>query len=86
MAWGDLLGLGVQADHVRGEGAERDPGRDGRRGRVRFLELYELMLVSKFNQSAVVSRSTGADQSVRLGRREDFEISTASPIMDYVRR
>ena len=34
---GDLLGLGVQADHVRGEGAERDPGRDGRRGRVRFL-------------------------------------------------
>src|ERR1700678_4424590 len=36
---GDLLGLGVQADHVRGQGAERDPGRDGRRGLVRFPEL-----------------------------------------------
>ena len=35
---GDLLGLGVQADHVRGEGAERDPGRDGRRGAVGLLQ------------------------------------------------
>jgi hypothetical protein len=26
---GDLLDLGVQLDHVRGQHAERDPGRDG---------------------------------------------------------
>jgi hypothetical protein len=36
---GDLLGLGVQPDHVRGEVAERDPGRDGRRGLVCFLQV-----------------------------------------------
>ena len=29
---GDLLDLGIQADHVRGELAERDPSRDGRGG------------------------------------------------------
>jgi hypothetical protein len=35
---GDLLGLGVQAGQVRGEGAERDPGRDGRRGLPGFVQ------------------------------------------------
>jgi hypothetical protein len=36
---GDLLDLGVQADHVRGERAERDPGRDGRRGLLGVAEV-----------------------------------------------
>ena len=35
---GDLLDLGFQAHHVRGERAERDPGRGGRRSLVRFVE------------------------------------------------
>ena len=35
----DLLGLGVEPDHVPGEGAERDPGRDGRRGVPGLLQL-----------------------------------------------
>ena len=33
---GDLLDLGLEPDHVRGQRAERDAGRGGGRGRVRF--------------------------------------------------
>jgi hypothetical protein len=36
---GDLLDLGLEPDHVRGRRAERDPGRDGRRGLVRFIQI-----------------------------------------------
>jgi hypothetical protein len=62
---GDLLDLGVQADHVRGEGAETDAGRDGRRGLLSLLQFQ----VGLRSFSSAASRVISAEVTPRPAQR-----------------